>query len=71
MLYCTLPCGVLHPGANTITVRLDTTLLNQMVALKNAGRPAYQTGPTPLESSPSGLLGPVQLIPASLALVHP
>jgi hypothetical protein len=63
--------ALLHPGANSITVRLDTTLLNQMVALKNEGLPAYQTGPTPLESAPSGLLGPVALIPASLAVVHP
>jgi hypothetical protein len=63
--------ALVHPGKNTITVRLDTTLLNQMVALKNEGLPAYQTGPTPLDSAPSGLLGPVQLIPASLALVYP
>jgi hypothetical protein len=40
---------------------LDTTLLNRMVALRAAGEKSYQTGPTPLQSAPSGLLGPVTL----------
>ena len=53
--------GWLHTGTNTITVRLDTTLLNRMVALRAAGEKSYQTGPTPLQSAPSGLLGPVTL----------
>jgi hypothetical protein len=51
----------LRPGANTITVRLDTTLLNRFVALRAAGDPRYQTGPTALSSDASGLLGPVTL----------
>ena len=51
----------LRTGTNTITVRLDTTLLNRMAALRAAGEQRYQTGPTPLQSGPSGLLGPVTL----------
>jgi hypothetical protein len=51
----------LEPGANTITVRVDTTLLNRFVALRAAGDPRYQTGPTALSSAASGLLGPVTL----------
>jgi hypothetical protein len=42
-----------------------------VVALKNEGLPAYQTGPTPLDAVATGLLGPVRLIPASLAVVQP
>jgi hypothetical protein len=66
----TIPGGVwsvkelLRPGENELSVRLDTTLVNRMVALKNTGDPKYQTGPTPLVSAPSGLLGPVRFIPA-------
>jgi hypothetical protein len=52
----------LKPGANTITVRVDTTLLNRFVALRAAGDPRYQTGPTALSSAPSGLLGSVTLL---------
>ena len=55
----------LKPGANTITVRVDTTLLNRFAALRAAGDPRYQTGPTALSSAPSGLLGPVTLLNAA------
>jgi hypothetical protein len=51
----------LKPGSNTITVRVDTTLLNRFAALRAAGDPRYQTGPTGLSNAPSGLLGPVTL----------
>jgi hypothetical protein len=51
----------LKPGVNFIKVRLDTTLLNRMVALRASGDGRYQTGPTALTSAPSGLLGPVIL----------
>jgi hypothetical protein len=61
---------LLQPGKNRLLVRLDTTLLNRMVALKNTGDPKYQTGPTPLVTAPSGLLGPVRLIPAGRATVN-
>jgi hypothetical protein len=52
----------LKPGANAVTVRVDTTLLNRFAALRDAGDPRYQTGPTALPSAPSGLLGPVTLM---------
>jgi hypothetical protein len=52
----------LRPGDNTITIRLDTTLLNRMAALRAGGDPRYQTGPTPLPTAASGLIGPVTLI---------
>jgi alpha-L-rhamnosidase len=55
----------LKPGTNTVTVRVDTTLLNRFVALRASGDPRYQTGPTPLASAPSGLLGPVHLVSAA------
>lgn len=45
-----------------MTVRVDTTLLNRFVALRDLGDPRYQTGPTVLSSAPSGLLGPVTLL---------
>jgi alpha-L-rhamnosidase len=51
----------LKPGVNSVKVRLDTTLLNRMVALRASGDGRYQTGPTALMSAPSGLLGPVIL----------
>jgi alpha-L-rhamnosidase len=51
----------LKPGVNSIKVRLDTTLLNRMVALRTSGDGRYQTGPTALASAPSGVLGPVIL----------
>jgi hypothetical protein len=51
----------LRTGTNTITVRLDTTLLNRMAALQATGEARYQTGPTPLQPAASGLLGPVTL----------
>ena len=61
----------LKPGVNTVKVRLDTTLLNRMVALRASGDGRYQTGPTALESSASGLLGPVTLISvARIAIRH-
>jgi glycosyl hydrolase family 106( putative alpha-L-rhamnosidase) len=53
--------GWLKPGVNSIKVRLDTTLLNRMVALRGSGDGRYQTGPAALMSAPSGLLGPVIL----------
>jgi hypothetical protein len=52
----------LKPGANTVSVRVDTTLLNRFAALRAAGDPRYQTGPTALSSAASGLLGPVTLL---------
>jgi hypothetical protein len=55
----------LRPGDNTFTVRLDTTLLNRMAALRAAGDARYQTGPTPLPTAASGLIGPVTLISAA------
>ena len=51
----------LRPGVNSVKVRLDTTLLNRMVALRAGGDGRYETGPTALASSASGLLGPVTL----------
>jgi hypothetical protein len=51
----------LKPGVNSVKVRLDTTLVNRMVALRDSGDGRYQTGPTALASAPSGLLGPVIL----------
>ena len=51
----------LKPGVNSVKVRLDTTLLNRMVALRASGDGRYQTGPTALASAPSGLIGPVIL----------
>jgi hypothetical protein len=51
----------LKPGDNLISVRLDTTLLNRMAALRASGDPQYQTGPTPLPPASSGLIGPVTL----------
>jgi hypothetical protein len=51
----------LKPGENRVTIRVDTTLLNRMAALRTAGDPRYQTGPTPLPPAPSGLIGPVTL----------
>jgi hypothetical protein len=51
----------LKPGVNSLKVRLDSTLLNRMVALRAGGDGRYQTGPTALASAPSGLLGPVIL----------
>jgi alpha-L-rhamnosidase len=51
----------LKPGSNTISIRLDTTLLNRMVQLRDGGDPRYQTGPTALVSGASGLIGPVTL----------
>lgn len=60
---------LLQPRENEISVRLDTTLLNRMVLLKSTGDPKYQTGPTPLVTFPSGLLGPVRLIPGGRVVV--
>jgi hypothetical protein len=36
-----------------------------MAALRAAGEPRYQTGPTPLPTATSGLIGPVTLISAA------
>jgi hypothetical protein len=52
----------LRPGDNVVTIRLDTTLLNRMAAMRAAGEPGYQTGPTPLPTAASGLIGPVTLM---------
>ncbi|HMH27977.1 MAG TPA: glycosyl hydrolase [Steroidobacteraceae bacterium] len=52
---------LLKPGSNTIAIRLDTTLLNRMVQLRDSGDPRYQTGPTPLAGAPSGVIGPVTI----------
>jgi alpha-L-rhamnosidase len=60
----------LKPGSNMITVRVDTTLLNRFAALRAAGDPRYQTGPTGLSSAPSGLLGPVTLKSAARLSAH-
>lgn len=57
---------LLKRGPNTIQIRLDTTLTNRMAALRASGAREYQTGPTPLESAPSGVLGPVVLSSALL-----
>ncbi len=51
----------LKPGVNLVTIHLDTTLLNAMAALRAMGEPGYNTGPTPLSTAPSGVLGPVRL----------
>jgi hypothetical protein len=59
----------LKRGDNTIEIRLDTTLTNRMAALRASGAREYQTGPTALESAPSGVLGPVVL--SSGLLVRP
>jgi hypothetical protein len=60
--YGSWPIGQwLRPGDNVITIRLDTTLLNRMAALRAAGEPRYQTGPTPLQPATSGLIGPITL----------
>jgi hypothetical protein len=66
---------LLTAGQNTITVRLDTTLVNRMADL--AGNPfwwgqgyfTFINFVAPLQSQPSGLLGPVRLIPAAVAKV--
>lgn len=52
---------LLRRGIHHVEPRLDTTLANRMAALRASGARAYQTGPTPLQSAPSGLLGPVVL----------
>jgi hypothetical protein len=59
---------LLVSGNNVITIRLDTTLLNRMAELRNHSVPGYFTI-TPMNSAPSGLLGPVRLIPASVVKV--
>jgi alpha-L-rhamnosidase len=64
--YGSWPVGQwLRPGDNSLTIRLDTTLLNRMAALRAAGDARYQTGPTPLPTAASGLIGPVTLISAA------
>jgi hypothetical protein len=61
----------LKPGVNSVRVRLDTTLLNRMVALRASGDGRYQTGPTALASSASGLLGPVMLTSVARIAIRP
>ena len=60
----------LKPGVNSVKVRLDTTLLNRMVALRASGDGRYATGPTALASSASGVLGPVTLTSVSRIAVR-
>jgi hypothetical protein len=60
---------LLHPGANRLVVDLDTTVNNRNAQLAAAGNGLYATGPTPLASTPSGLLGPVTLTPTALRVV--
>jgi hypothetical protein len=52
---------LLKAGKNDIVIRLDTTLLNRMA--QSSG--SFFSGSS-LSSAPSGLIGPVQLIPAAL-----
>jgi hypothetical protein len=59
---------LLSSGSNEIVVQLDTTLLNRYAQLANSYTPGYFTL-VPLFSAPSGLLGPVQLIPAAIKKV--
>jgi hypothetical protein len=54
--------ALLKVGKNEIAVRLATTLLNRMAASAGAG--------STLTSAPSGLLGPVQLIPVALGRIQ-
>lgn len=56
---------LLIPGDNSITVRLDTSLLNRYAQLANSHVPGYFTIVS-LFPEASGLLGPVQLIPAAI-----
>jgi hypothetical protein len=56
---------LLKGGDNAVVVRLDTTLINRMAQLSSANAAGY-TSQTPLSPGPSGLLGPVQLIPVAL-----
>jgi hypothetical protein len=72
--------SLLHAGANTISVRLDTSLLNKMAALVPWYSGAYFSFmyltvpplglPKPLTPAASGLIGPVKLIPAALVKVN-
>jgi hypothetical protein len=57
---------LLKAGTNDIVVRLDTTLLNRMAQQSST---SVFGGGSSLSSAPSGLLGPVQLIPAALKSV--
>jgi hypothetical protein len=56
---------LLKSGRNEIVIRLDTTLLNRMAAEARA-----MGGGATLAPAPSGLLGPVQLIPMGLGRIH-
>ncbi len=64
---------LLSSGSNHIVVQLDTTLLNRYAQLANSYTPGYFTlmliYSGPLSTQPSGLLGPVQLIPAAIKKV--
>jgi hypothetical protein len=71
--------GLLHPGNNAISVRLDTSLLNKMAVLAPVGPyfsfmylnvPPFGFPNKPLVPAASGLIGPVQLIPAAIARVN-
>ncbi len=55
---------LLKAGPNEIAVRLDTSILNRMAQL------SADAGP-PISPAPSGLLGPVRLIPAAVKRVGP
>ncbi|HET8937418.1 MAG TPA: glycosyl hydrolase [Polyangiales bacterium] len=53
--------SLLKAGSNAIEVRIDTTLINRVSA--SAGNTGEQ------DTQPSGLIGPVQLTPVSVAMI--
>jgi hypothetical protein len=53
--------SLLTAGKNSIEVRLDTTLLNRIAQ--------SSSGSMSVETAPSGLLGPVRLIPVALGRI--
>ena len=59
--------GLLHAGGNTISVRLDTSLLNRMAQIQPFSFMLFMG--QPLLPNASGLIGPVRLIPAAVAKV--
>ena len=63
--------SLLHPGGNSLVVDLDTTVNDRNAQLAAAGNGAYATGPTPLASTPSGLLGPVTVTPIAMQAIRP
>jgi hypothetical protein len=61
---------LLKAGKNDIQVRLDTTLLNRMAQASAGSGTTGGGGAAPLLAAPSGLLGPVRLIPVSLGRIE-